>query len=255
MKNLDADFAYFAQTLKKANDMVNDFVNVTPASSIYGEKAKKVLNLWNQNASTFGDFYQNFENWSSLMINAANEYHKFENSVFSSHQTTGGTADGVANSREQIKRIPPTSNDKQSTKPEDIPLVETISDTTTESITDTPASLEPITISSGQRVTLNGRDVYFLARDFRGNNYYVENTSDKAQVFLDNGSGSLIPYEDRNSLEKVVTRKDFVKDKEYDSNYYWNITYKNGTTPYQEISTKKDISFTHNPKTFVDDSK
>lgn len=284
MKNLDADFAYFAQTLKKANDMVNDFVNVSVSSSIYGEKAKKVLNLWNQNASTFGDFYQNFENWSALMINTANEYHKFEDSVFSSHQTTGDTADDVAKSRKNVGALAGTSQvaggdttsngsftlsdgstiqylmdeqnntyalinkngivtkrvfhedgthtdyDLQSSIPTNVLPIETLDDV--------------VTVSSGQKVNLNGEDCYFLMRDGKGNDYYVTSTDADAQVYTYDGE-KLVPFVE----DGYKTRDVFVKKiHNLKTGSQWSVTYNNGTSPYQEVGTEIDRTFTEGAK-------
>ena len=280
MQNLEADFSYFADTLKKANDIVNDYVSVSPASSIYGEKAKKVLNLWNQNASTFGDFYQNFESWASLLVNASNQYRHLEADVFSSNQTTGATADGVAKNRASLLNsngftMPDGSTiqylkddngdtyallEKNGVKIKRVfqedgsyldydaegnlltPLVEEILD---EPPTD--VVLDTVTVSSGQAVNLNGEDCYFLMRDSSGNDYYVKDRGADAQVFITDSNGNLIPYTEYGS-DKIVSREAFVSDRKYNMDYQWNVTYNNGTSPYQKVSNQIDSSFTENVK-------
>ncbi len=286
MKNLDANFAYFADTLKKANDLVNDFVSVSPSSSIYGEKAKKILNLWNQNASTFGDFYQNFESWSALLVNALDEYRKLEESIFSASQTMGDTADGVAKSREQVRGISagngafslPDGSTIQYLKDEkgetyallkknDMTIKRVFQEdgsfldydldgnlltpVTSEVLDETFISKdelgETVTVSSGQAVNLNGEKCYFLVRDFNGIDYYVKSKDANEQVFIADANGSLTPYASSNN-DEIISREDFVdKVKDFGA-YNWNITYNNGTSPYQAIGTQVDPSFTENVK-------
>lgn len=291
MKNLDANFAYFALTLKKANDLVNDFVNVSSASALYGEKAKKVLDLWNQNASTFGDFYQNFENWSALMINASNAYHKFEESVFSSHQTTGDKADDVAVSRESLRGLAQTpsidrdatlsnpnrvftlpdgstiqymldeenntyafiTNNEKTIKRvfhEDGTFTDYDISTSSQESLQGDASLETldtnetVTVSSGQKVTLNGEECYFVMRDPSGNEYYVKSDDANAEVYMAVGE-KLIPYVSP-VTDDVVSREDFINTRRNYTDCQWNVTYNNGLSPYQEIGTEVNQSFTEN---------
>ena len=95
---LDAEFAAFAKTLETLNNTVQEKINVGPDSGVLGGYGTSIINLWNSNASTFGDFYKNFESWSATVISLANANGGFEGltaDMFSNHQSTGGTLDGV----------------------------------------------------------------------------------------------------------------------------------------------------------------
>ena len=67
MNKLNTLFSDFAKKLDEINKYINEQVNQSPDSAVYGELGSKLLNTWNQNASTFGDFYANFENWSAVV--------------------------------------------------------------------------------------------------------------------------------------------------------------------------------------------
>jgi len=95
---LDAEFAAFAKTLETLNNTVQEKINVGPDSGVLGGYGTSIINLWNSNASTFGDFYKNFESWSATVISLANANGGFEGltaDMFLNHQSTGGTLDGV----------------------------------------------------------------------------------------------------------------------------------------------------------------
>lgn len=103
MDKLDMKFAEFAELLKNANDCINKNVNVSAESAIYGVLGNDILDTWNQNASTFGDFYENFSTWSQLVASIANSYASFENSTaksaISEHKSNGANMAGIQNSR------------------------------------------------------------------------------------------------------------------------------------------------------------
>lgn len=102
-----------------------------------------------------------------------------------------------------------------------------------------------ITVSSGQEVSLNGEKCYFLMRDSSGKDYYVKSLDSTAQVFVNDGSGQLTPYTSYSS-DKIVSREDFVNDRKHNMDYQWNITYNNGTSPYDSVGTNVEKSFTQN---------
>lgn len=103
MDKLDIKFSEFAELLKNANDYINKNINVSTESAIYGVLGNDILDTWNQNASTFGDFYENFSTWSQLVASIANSYASFENntvkSVISENKSNGSNMAGVQNSR------------------------------------------------------------------------------------------------------------------------------------------------------------
>lgn len=107
MGTLDSKFSEFAEILKKANDYVNENIHVSHDSALYGDLGKKMLDSWNENASTFSDFYENFTSWSQLMASIMASYGNFENQTvqqaLGTHQTTGAKLKGVQETRDAIK--------------------------------------------------------------------------------------------------------------------------------------------------------
>lgn len=107
MGTLDSKFSEFAEILKKANDYVNENIHVSHDSALYGDLGKKMLDSWNENASTFSDFYENFTSWSQLMASIMASYGNFENQTvqqaLGNHQTTGAKMKGVQETRDAIK--------------------------------------------------------------------------------------------------------------------------------------------------------
>lgn len=107
MGTLDSKFSEFAEILKKANDYVNENIHVSHDSALYGDLGKKMLDSWNENASTFSDFYENFTSWSQLMASIMASYGNFENQTvqqaLGTHQTTGAKMKGVQETRDAIK--------------------------------------------------------------------------------------------------------------------------------------------------------
>lgn len=101
---------------------------------------------------------------------------------------------------------------------------------------------QPVTVQSGQKVTLNGEEVYFLMKDRSGNTYYTKSADENAQVFVDDGTG-LKEYTSY-SNDKIVSRSDFVKDRKYNMDYFWNMTFNDGTSPYDAVGTTVESSFT-----------
>lgn len=102
---------------------------------------------------------------------------------------------------------------------------------------------QTVTVQSGQKVNLNGEEVYFLMKDRSGNTYYTKSTDPNAQVFVSQNGGALSPYTSY-SNNNIVSREDFVNDRKQNLDYYWNTTYNNGTSPYQSVSNEVDSSFT-----------
>ena len=103
MGSLELKFSEFSELLKNINDYVNDNVNVSTDSAIYGILGADILDTWNQNASTFGDFYENFETWNQLIASIANSYASFEvdtvKNAFGANKSDGSKMAGVESSR------------------------------------------------------------------------------------------------------------------------------------------------------------
>lgn len=106
MDSLDNKFAEFAELLRTVNDYMNENISVDHHSAIFGILGDKYLADWNENASTFGDFYENFSVWSQLMVNIMNQYGGFDNAAVKNaigqNQASGATLAGVAETRAAI---------------------------------------------------------------------------------------------------------------------------------------------------------
>lgn len=103
MGNLELKFADFADLLKKANDLINANINVSNDSAIYGVLGADILDTWNESASTFGDFKENFSVWTQLIASAANSYAAFQNDTVKNAvefvKPTGSSLKGVQDNR------------------------------------------------------------------------------------------------------------------------------------------------------------
>lgn len=106
MGALDSKFSEFAEELRKANLCVNEVVHNSPESAIYGDLGANMLNTWNENASTFGDFYENFNSWSALMASIISTYATFENNavrnVVANNQSNGANLKGIQETRSAL---------------------------------------------------------------------------------------------------------------------------------------------------------
>jgi len=106
-KDLDTKFSEFASLLKDANDYMNDNINVSHDSALFGELGKKMLDEWNANAATFSDFYENFRQWSVLMGSILDSYKNFEigavKDAFAANQSDGAGLRGVQEYREALR--------------------------------------------------------------------------------------------------------------------------------------------------------
>ena len=102
--NIDKKFNELANLLKSANDYMNANIQTSAnESAIKGDLGKRFLDDWNANASTFGDFYENFSSWSLLMASIIEQYGTFEleavKNAIKENQSTGATLKGVAETR------------------------------------------------------------------------------------------------------------------------------------------------------------
>lgn len=99
---LNGKFEEFASCLEKLNNNIQENINVGANSGVLGSYGTSIINLWNNNASTFGDFYKNFDSWSATVISLASSNRQYEGltaDMFANYQSNGGTLDGVANLR------------------------------------------------------------------------------------------------------------------------------------------------------------
>lgn len=102
----------------------------------------------------------------------------------------------------------------------------------------------PVTVSSGQEVTLeNGEKCYFVMRNSSGIDFYTRDNDVASQIMVIDENGKLIPYES-DYYGGIVTRDKFVDKNKYNLENYWKVTYNNGISPYENVSINIDSSFT-----------
>lgn len=101
MGELEDLFERFAKRLTEINMYINENVNIGSGSAIYGETGSGLLNAWNENAATFGDFKANFDKWSQLVTIVQMNNMELEGENF---RSTGGTLGGIQTSRENIAK-------------------------------------------------------------------------------------------------------------------------------------------------------
>ena len=91
MSALETAFNMLSDALSEANKIVNEEVNVGPESALFGELGTVLLNTWNENASTFGDFHANFESWAQIVSVIAANNISFTEETISAYKDNGST--------------------------------------------------------------------------------------------------------------------------------------------------------------------
>ena len=104
MGQINDHFEEFARTLDKINSFVETNVNASLGSSAYGDLGAKLLSIWDHNASTFGDFYDNFENWSQAVAVITANNNQFAVDAEATYRDTAGTLGGIKEAREIVKK-------------------------------------------------------------------------------------------------------------------------------------------------------
>ncbi len=89
---LETAFSEFAQVLGEVNTYVNAEVNTSHDKCVFGPGyGTQLLKLWNDNASTFGDFHANFESWSQAIAIIANKNSQTEVDIRAIYGDRGDT--------------------------------------------------------------------------------------------------------------------------------------------------------------------
>lgn len=100
---LETAFTDFANILKDINVVINENVNVGPdKSAVFGTVGTNLLNTWNENASTFGDFKANFDNWSKLVAIIEANNLSFEEEAIATYKSNGGNLAGIQSKRDEL---------------------------------------------------------------------------------------------------------------------------------------------------------
>ncbi len=104
MEQIENHFEEFARTLDKINSFVETNVNASIASSVYGDLGAKLLAIWDHNASTFGDFHENFDNWAQVVAVITANNNQFAVEAQATYRDNAGTLGGVKEARELVKK-------------------------------------------------------------------------------------------------------------------------------------------------------
>lgn len=111
MSEIENLFSNFADLIKKINDYIETTIDAGAESAIYTENySKKLLKLWEANASTFGDFYENFESWSQAVSIITQNNSNFVVETVDLYKSdsdgykgdTGGTLKGIEDARNSM---------------------------------------------------------------------------------------------------------------------------------------------------------
>lgn len=103
MASLESDFESFANILKALNDYVETMVNAGADSAIFGEYGTNLLNVWNANASNFGDFHANFEAWNEAVAIISANNSEFAVDTQSLYRDNASSLDGIKEARDFVK--------------------------------------------------------------------------------------------------------------------------------------------------------
>ena len=95
-------FENVSEIFKDSNDYVNERVNTGVNSALFGNLANRLLEVWNQNAATFGDFKLNFEEWSKMISLIMTNNLQFEEETVSLYKNTGANLNGVNDKRASL---------------------------------------------------------------------------------------------------------------------------------------------------------
>ena len=99
---IEGYFADFADTLNQINGYIQANVNASIASSVYGDLGGRLLAIWDQNASTFNDFHENFDTWSQVVAVISANNTAFAVDAQDTYRDNGGTLDGVEKARQFV---------------------------------------------------------------------------------------------------------------------------------------------------------
>ena len=110
MNIIENHFAAFQETMKSINSFIETNVNASLGSSAYGDLGSKLLTTWNNNASTFQDFYDNFDNWSQVVAIIAANNNQFAVDAKATYRDDAGTLAGVKEARAFVAKSNGLSN-------------------------------------------------------------------------------------------------------------------------------------------------
>ena len=214
-KQLDVKFSEFASMLKDANDYMNDNIDVSHDSAIFGERGKKFLAEWNANAATFSDFYENFRQWSVLMGSILDSYHTFESDTvkeaLAANQSDGSGLRGVQAYREALRFNQDQADAKVMYEQMKVQQIN-------------PKVLESL---SWQKASINNAAVY--------------DSKKVTEIQTKIANGETVFDTDGNAVTGLVLKPELVEDKNFNEFMIYQGVDANGNVNYYSIETDGEI--------------
>lgn len=101
VSNLEGYFDEFSKLMTGINEYMADRINVGPESAVFGEAGRHLWAIWDENASTFGDFYANFDTWSKMVTIIMANGLEFTEETINTYKSKGSNLDGIQEKREK----------------------------------------------------------------------------------------------------------------------------------------------------------
>ena len=68
MKALENLFDDFRKNINELNKYIDENINNSADSCIYGQLGTRLVKFWDENSLTFDQFYNNFRRWSNAVV-------------------------------------------------------------------------------------------------------------------------------------------------------------------------------------------
>lgn len=101
VSNLEGYFDEFSKLMTGINEYMADRINVGPESAVFGEAGRHLWAIWDENASTFGDFYANFDTWSKMVTIIMANGLEFTEETINTYKSKGSSLNGIQERREK----------------------------------------------------------------------------------------------------------------------------------------------------------
>lgn len=101
VSNLEGYFDEFSKLMTGINEYMADRINVGPESAVFGEAGRHLWAIWDENASTFGDFYANFDTWSKMVTIIMANGLEFTEETINTYKSKGSSLNGIQERRKK----------------------------------------------------------------------------------------------------------------------------------------------------------
>lgn len=169
---LDGKYSEFAKILKDSVELIKGEMNEGDDSAFNCAASQKFVNLWDDNISTFADFYENFNAWSQAMTVASTNFSDYEE-LIKMNRTTGASMDGIKELVAEKSAASTISNEQ---------------DATLKSYQENYEEPGGITLAKGDSLKVDDRDVKFYSKV--NGEYYFEDAN--GFLFKLGDSGNLV---------------------------------------------------------------